>query len=157
MQWQHLLIEKKDCYMGSLYHQRHREYFSNLCCLFICLLVAEHPSNRLVYLRDGSAQFYVLPHWDRSCRSNVLPHPVTVYWHLARHILHVISTLCVARDLHTIAPGPLERTCWRQLAAQWEDCKKSRVAPFNAIIIIVIIYWLAQGFFRVKSCQWLQN
>ena len=28
-------------------------------------------------------QFYVLPHWDRSCRSNFLPHPVTVYWHQA--------------------------------------------------------------------------
>ena len=35
----------------------------------------------LVYLTDGSAQFYVLPHWDRRCRSNFLPHPVTVYWH----------------------------------------------------------------------------
>ena len=37
----------------------------------------------LVYLRDGSAQFYVLPHWDRSYRSNFLPHPVTVHWHWA--------------------------------------------------------------------------
>ena len=25
----------------------------------------------------------VVPHWDRSCRSNFLPHPVTVYWHRA--------------------------------------------------------------------------
>ena len=24
-----------------------------------------------------------MPHWDRSCRSNFLPHPVTVYWHQA--------------------------------------------------------------------------
>ena len=32
-------------------------------------------------------------------------------------MLHVISTRCVARDLHTIAPWPLERTCWRQFAA----------------------------------------
>ena len=37
-------------------------------------------------------------------------------WHVARH-LHVISARCVARDLHTIAPGPLERTYWRQFAA----------------------------------------
>ena len=28
-------------------------------------------------------QFYMLPHWNRSCRSNFLPHPVTVYWHQA--------------------------------------------------------------------------
>ena len=49
----------------------------------VCLLFAYCPSNRLVYLRNGSAQFYLLPHWDRSCRSNYLPHPVTVYWHWA--------------------------------------------------------------------------
>ena len=23
---------------------------------------------------------FMLPHWDRSCRSNLLSHPVTVYW-----------------------------------------------------------------------------
>ena len=51
---------------------------------FVCLLVALRPSNMPVYLRDGSAQtIYVLPHWDRSCRSNFLSHPVTVYWHRA--------------------------------------------------------------------------
>ena len=33
--------------------------------------------------KDLLRQFYVLPHWDRSCRSNFLPHPVTVYWHRA--------------------------------------------------------------------------
>ena len=52
--------------------------------------------------------------------------------------LHVISALCVARGLFTIAPGPLERTCWRQFAAQWGDCKKSRIAPLNAITIMFI-------------------
>ena len=57
-------------------------------------------------------------------------------WHVTWH-LHVISARCVARDLHTIAPGPLERTCWRQFAALWGDCKKSRIAPLNAIIIII--------------------
>ena len=28
-------------------------------------------------------QVYVLPHWDRSGRSNLLSHPVTEYWHWA--------------------------------------------------------------------------
>ena len=32
---------------------------------------------------DLLRQFYMLPHWDRSCRSNFLPHPATVYWHQA--------------------------------------------------------------------------
>ena len=48
----------------------------------------------------------------------------------------MISAWCVAHDLHTIAPRPLERTCWKQFAALWGDCKKSRIAPLNAIIIM---------------------
>ena len=52
-------------------------------------------------------------------------------------MLHVISARCVARDLHTIAHGPLERTCWRQFAAPQEDCNKSRTAPLKAINIII--------------------
>ena len=57
-------------------------------------------------------------------------------WHVTWH-LHVISVWCVARDLHTIAHGPLECTCWRQFVALWGDCKKSRIVPSNAIIIII--------------------
>ena len=49
----------------------------------------------------------------------------------------MISAGCVARDLHTITPRPLERTCWRQFAAQWGDCTKSHIAPCNAIIIMI--------------------
>ena len=48
------------------------------------------------------------------------------------------------RGLHTIAPRPLQRTCWtwRQLAAQWGDFKNSWIAPLSAIItIIIIIIW----------------
>ena len=40
-------------------------------------------------------------------------------YHVARYMLHMISARCVARDLHTTAHLPLERTCWRQFAAQW--------------------------------------
>ena len=50
-------------------------------------------------------------------------------------MLHVINARCVARDLHTTGPGPLERTCWRRFAAQCGDCKKSRIVPLNRIII----------------------
>ena len=53
-------------------------------------------------------------------------------------MLLVISARCVARDLHTIVPGPLERAWWRRFVALWGDCKKSRIAPLNAIIIIII-------------------
>ena len=54
-------------------------------------------------------------------------------------MLHVISAGYVARDLHTIAPGPLERTCWRRFAEQWSICKNSRFAPLNAIVTTIII------------------
>ena len=39
-------------------------------------------------------------------------------------MLHVICARCVAGDLHTIAPEPLECMCWRPFAVQWGDCKK---------------------------------
>ena len=54
-------------------------------------------------------------------------------------MLHVISARCVARDLHMIAPRPLERMNWRRIAAQWGDSIKSRIAPLKSIIIIIII------------------
>ena len=39
--------------------------------------------------------------------------------------VHSALTPCVACDVHTIAPWPLEPTCQRQFAMQWEDCKKN--------------------------------
>ena len=61
-------------------------------------------------------------------------------WHVTQH-LHVISARCVARNLHTVAPGPLKRspTCRRQFAALRGDCKKSPIAPLNVIIININI------------------
>ena len=72
------------------------------------------------------------------CQNLIAELSLRTKWHVIWH-LHVISARCVARDLHTIAPGPLEHTCWRQFAALWGDCKKSRIAPLNVIIIIIII------------------
>ena len=36
-------------------------------------------------------------------------------WHTT---LHVISALCVAPNLHTIALGPFQSTCWRRFAVK---------------------------------------
>ena len=60
-------------------------------------------------------------------------------------MLHAISTQCVACDLHTIVPGPLERMCWRRFVVQW-DCKKSLIAPLNEIIIIIIIITITKQY-----------
>ena len=37
---------------------------------------------------DLLGQFYVLPHWDGSCRSNLLSHSVKIYWHQASQYQH---------------------------------------------------------------------
>ena len=47
----------------------------------------------------------------------------------------MISARCVARDLHTIALGPLGDGSRRND----EIVKTSRTAPLNAIIIIIIV------------------
>ena len=47
------------------------------------------PQQRVEYIseEDLLRQFYMLP-WDRSSRSNLLSHPVTVYW------LEVVDPIC---------------------------------------------------------------
>ena len=44
---------------------------------FVCWLLNVQGNKQREYQR----QFYVLPHWDRSCRSNFQSHPVAVNWH----------------------------------------------------------------------------
>ena len=51
--------------------------------LFVGWLLNVPATGQYISGTDLLRQFYVLPHWDRSWRSNVLPHPVTVYWHRA--------------------------------------------------------------------------
>ena len=69
-------------------------------------------------------QFDVLPHWDRSCRPNFPPHPVTVYWHRADQSQH---WPCNTRRL---AGQPLE--C-QFFVSHWYDStpKKSRDLPLS--------------------------
>ena len=50
---------------------------------FVCWLFNVPATGQCISGTDLLRQFYMLPHWDRSCRLNVLPHPVTVYWHRA--------------------------------------------------------------------------
>ena len=46
---------------------------------FVCWLLNVPATGQCISGTDLLRQFDVLPHRDRSCRSNVLPHPVTVY------------------------------------------------------------------------------
>ena len=49
--------------------------------LFVCWLLNIPATCWYISGMDLHRQFYMLPHWGRSCRSNFLPHPVTGYWH----------------------------------------------------------------------------
>ena len=59
-----------------------RIYLDNwtVCWLLACLLNVS-ATCKCISGMDLLRQLYILPHWDRSCRSNILSHPVTVYWH----------------------------------------------------------------------------
>ena len=50
---------------------------------FVCWLLNVPATCECISGTDLHRQFYMLPHWDRSCRSNFPSHPVTVYWHWA--------------------------------------------------------------------------
>ena len=52
-------------------------------CLFVGWLLNIPATCQCISGTDLLRQFYVLPHWYRSCRSNFLPYPVTVHWHRA--------------------------------------------------------------------------
>ena len=69
------------------------------------------------------------------------------------HVTHVARDK-VLDDLHTIVPGPLECTCWRQFAEQWGDWKKALTAPLNAIIIIVIIIMSSNEMTTINVIPW---
>ena len=56
--------------------------------IVVCCLLIIPETCQCISGTDLLRQFYVLPHWDRSCRSNFLPHPVTVYWHRADQSQH---------------------------------------------------------------------
>ena len=97
--------------------------------------VSSPPSSVQWFSQQNKAQINAI-----STLSNLIAElSLRTKWHVTWH-LHVISARCVARDVLTIAPGPLE--LWRQFAALWGDCKTSRIAPLNAIIILLLLTWI---------------
>ena len=53
-------------------------------------------------------------------------------------MLHVISARCVARDLHTVAPWPLQRTYWRQFAVQWGYCENLKLRLWMWLLLLLL-------------------
>ena len=68
-------------------------------------------------------------------------------------MLHVISTQCVSLDLHTIVPGPLEHTCWRQFAAHWGDCKNLELCLWIQLLLLLLLllFWDLQSILRTTK------
>ena len=61
--------------------------------VFVCWLPNVPATCECISGTDLFRQFYMLPHWDRSCRPNFPSHPVTVYQ--SRHWPY--NTRCLAR------------------------------------------------------------
>ena len=51
--------------------------------MFVCWLLNAPATCECTSGTDLLWQFYLLPHWDRSCSPNCPSHQVTVYWHRA--------------------------------------------------------------------------
>ena len=61
---------------------------------------------------DLLRQFYVLTHWERSCRSNFPSHPVIVYWHRANQSQRqapgrVATGVPILKSLVWLEPGKI--------------------------------------------------
>ena len=70
--------------VGAAHSRFHRlQEVHQVCDCFVCWLLIVPATCECISGTDLQRQFYVLPHWDRSCRSNFPSHPVTVYWHQA--------------------------------------------------------------------------
>ena len=57
-------------------------------------------------------------------------------------MLHVISARCVARDLHTVVPWPLDYMHWRQFTAQWGDCRNLTLRLLVQLLFIIEHCWV---------------
>ena len=87
-----VLSLQSSCFSVSLTHEAKSVWAPAPECLFslrvllfcfVCWLLIVPATCECISGTDLHRQFYVLPHWDRSCRSNFPSHPVTVYWHRA--------------------------------------------------------------------------
>ena len=78
--------------VGCLTSQQHAVvvcWLLNITATCSCCWLLNVPATcECVSGTDLLRQFYVLPHWDRSCRPNFPSHPVTVYWHRADQSQH---------------------------------------------------------------------
>ena len=71
-------------------------YLLHSCMIVVWWLLHVPAACQCIAGTDLLRQLYMLPHWDRSCRSNFLPHPVKLYWHWANQSQR---WLCNARCL----------------------------------------------------------
>ena len=80
--WRNSQYWRQDNYKLTFCRRHWRPSWTK-ACLFVCWLLIVPATCECISGTDLHRQFYVLPHWDRRCRSNFPSHPVTVYWHRA--------------------------------------------------------------------------
>ena len=71
---------RRSTYMKQLLHWQQ--------VIFVCWLLNVQATCECISGTGLLRHLYVLPHWDRSCRSNFPSHPVTVYWHRVNQSQH---------------------------------------------------------------------
>ena len=79
-------------------------WLHNNACLFVGWLLNAPVACKCISGTDLLRQVYMLPHWDRSCRSNFPSHPVTVYWHQANQSLRLAGQPLEGQSLVWLDP-----------------------------------------------------
>ena len=118
MNWKEVQkIKPKDFFCADP-QPRSRSKMLEVNSLFVGWLLNVPAACSCISGTDLLRQFYVLPHWDRSCKPNFPSHPVTVFWHRAD------QSQCWPYNARRLAGQPLE--C--QFLSHWYDStpKKSR-------------------------------
>ena len=105
-----------------------------------------------MYLWDLHRQLYVLPCWDRSCRSNSLPHPVTVYWHRADQVPALTLQHQVPSRVATGVPI-LKSLVWLDLEKS-RPKRESNSGP-SAFGVDTFTTWPTRQS-KKKNCRWNQ-
>ena len=72
----------------------------------VCWLLNIPATCQWISEMDLPRQLYMLPHWDRSCRSNFPSQPITVYWHQAD------QCQCWPYNIRHLAGQSLEYQFW---------------------------------------------
>ena len=104
-----------------------------LFLMFVSWLRNAPPTCLCISWTDLPRQLYVLPHWGRSCRSNFLSDPITVFWHRANQFQHW------PYNIRCLTGSPLE---YRFLNHWYDSTRKKPDASGNRTPGLLLLRWM---------------